>query len=114
MFDFFRSKMKLFMGILFIPLVIGFVLFGVQGYDRFRGGNDAVAQVGGAEISRQDAAAGALQRSIASLTAQIEAERAEQRRKHDQRHEAWEIETLEKLLTKYGPDRRAEEIFRGR
>lgn len=47
-------------------------------------------------------------------TPEEEAERAEQRRKHDQRHEAWEIETLEKLLTKYGPDRRAEEIFRGR
>jgi len=54
MFDFFRSKMKLFMGLLFIPLVIGFVLFGVQGYDRFRGGHDAVAEVGGTEISRQE------------------------------------------------------------
>ncbi|MEY5098278.1 MAG: hypothetical protein RJA36_997 [Pseudomonadota bacterium] len=54
MFDFFRSKMKLFMGLLFIPLVIGFVLFGVQGYDRFRDGNDAVAKVGGSEISRQE------------------------------------------------------------
>jgi len=54
MFDFFRSKMKLFMGLLFIPLVIGFVLFGVQGYDRFRDGKDAVAKVGGTEISRQE------------------------------------------------------------
>lgn len=54
MFDFFRSKMKLFMGLLFIPLVIGFVLFGVQGYDRFKDGKDAVAKVGGTEISRQE------------------------------------------------------------
>ena len=28
MFDFFRKHMKLIMGLLFIPLVIGFVLFG--------------------------------------------------------------------------------------
>ena len=40
MFDFFRKYMKLFMGLLFIPLLIGFVLFGVQGYNSFRDGAD--------------------------------------------------------------------------
>lgn len=53
MFDFFRTHMKLFMGLLFIPLVIGFVLFGVQGYDR-SGGADKVAEVAGKAITRQE------------------------------------------------------------
>ena len=53
MFDFFRKHMKLIMGLLFIPLVIGFVLFGVQGYDR-SGGADKVAEVAGKAISRQE------------------------------------------------------------
>ncbi|MCX7250257.1 MAG: SurA N-terminal domain-containing protein [Burkholderiales bacterium] len=53
MFDFFRKHMKLFMGLLFIPLVIGFVLFGVQGYDR-SGGADKVAEVAGKVITRQE------------------------------------------------------------
>ncbi|PRD66055.1 SurA N-terminal domain-containing protein [Malikia granosa] len=53
MFDFFRKHMKLFMGLLFIPLVIGFVLFGVQGYDR-SGGADKVAEVAGKAITRQE------------------------------------------------------------
>ena len=54
MFDFFRKYMKLFMGLLFIPLVIGFVLFGVQGYDSFRDGPDKVAEVAGKAITRQE------------------------------------------------------------
>lgn len=53
MFDFFRKHMKLFMGLLFIPLVIGFVLFGVQGYDRTDGA-DKVAEVAGKAITRQE------------------------------------------------------------
>ncbi len=53
MFDFFRKHMKLFMGLLFIPLVIGFVLFGVQGYDRSSGA-DKVAEVAGKAITRQE------------------------------------------------------------
>ena len=54
MFDFFRKYMKLFMGLLFIPLLIGFVLFGVQGYNSFRDGADKVAEVGGKAITRQE------------------------------------------------------------
>lgn len=54
MFDFFRKYMKLFMGLLFIPLVIGFVLFGVQGYNRFSDGPDKVAEVAGKAITRQE------------------------------------------------------------
>ena len=53
MFDFFRKYMKLIMGLLFIPLVIGFVLFGVQGYDRSSGA-DKVAEVAGKAITRQE------------------------------------------------------------
>jgi len=53
MFDFFRKHMKLFMGLLFIPLVIGFVLFGVQGYDNTES-TDKVAEVAGKSITRQE------------------------------------------------------------
>ena len=53
MFDFFRKHMKLFMGLLFIPLVIGFVLFGVQGYDNTES-TDKVAEVAGKAITRQE------------------------------------------------------------
>lgn len=53
MFDFFRKHMKLFMGLLFIPLVIGFVLFGVQGYDN-TDSTDKVAEVAGKAITRQE------------------------------------------------------------
>jgi peptidyl-prolyl cis-trans isomerase D len=54
MFDFFRKYMKIIMGLLFIPLVIGFVLFGVQGYDSFGNGDDKVAEVAGKSITRQE------------------------------------------------------------
>lgn len=53
MFDFFRKHMKLIMGLLFIPLVIGFVLFGVQGYDS-TDSTDKVAEVAGKVITRQE------------------------------------------------------------
>ncbi len=54
MFDFFRKHMKLFMSLLFIPLVIGFVLFGVQGYNSGSDGADKVAEVAGKAITRQE------------------------------------------------------------
>jgi peptidyl-prolyl cis-trans isomerase D len=54
MFDFFRKYMKIIMGLLFIPLVIGFVLFGVQGYDSVGKGDDKVAEVAGKSITRQE------------------------------------------------------------
>jgi peptidyl-prolyl cis-trans isomerase D len=54
MFEFFRRYMKLFMGVLLVPLVIGFVLFGVQGYNRFDEGGETVAKVDGQDISRQE------------------------------------------------------------
>jgi len=54
MLEFFRRNMKLYMGILMVPLVIGFVLFGVQGYTRFIEGKDVVAKVGSTEINRQE------------------------------------------------------------
>jgi peptidyl-prolyl cis-trans isomerase D len=54
MFDFFRKHMKLFMSLLFIPLVIGFVLFGVQGYQDGADGADKVAEVAGKAITRQE------------------------------------------------------------
>lgn len=54
MLEFFRRNMKLYIGILMVPLVIGFVLFGVQGYTRFIEGKDVVAKVGSTEITRQE------------------------------------------------------------
>lgn len=47
-------------------------------------------------------------------TPEEEAERAEQRRRHDQRREAWELETLDRLLAKYRPELHAEEQPHGR
>ncbi len=54
MFDFFRKYMKTIMGLLFIPLVVGFVLFGVQGYDSLGDGADKVAEVAGKSVTRQE------------------------------------------------------------
>lgn len=54
MFDFFRKYMKLFMGLLFVPLVVGFVLFGVKGYDQSSDAANKVAEVAGKSITRQE------------------------------------------------------------
>jgi peptidyl-prolyl cis-trans isomerase D len=55
MFDFVRSHTRLLQGILLLLIVPSFVLFGVEGYNRFtEGGNAAVAKVDGQTITQQE------------------------------------------------------------
>jgi len=54
MFDFFRNNIKLLMGLLMLLIIPSFVLFGVEGYSKFRETRDVVARVGKTEITRQE------------------------------------------------------------
>ncbi|GAB3189241.1 SurA N-terminal domain-containing protein [Hydrogenophaga aquatica] len=54
MFDYFRNNMKFLMGFLMLLIIPSFVLFGIEGYSRFRESTDVVAKVGKLEISRQE------------------------------------------------------------
>ena len=54
MFDFFRSNMKFLMGFLMLLIIPSFVLFGIEGYSRFRESADVVAKIGKVEITRQE------------------------------------------------------------
>jgi peptidyl-prolyl cis-trans isomerase D len=54
MFDFFRSNIKLLMGLLMVLIVPAFVLVGVEGYGNLGENRDIVAKVGHTEITRQE------------------------------------------------------------
>ncbi|MDH4135059.1 MAG: peptidylprolyl isomerase, partial [Gammaproteobacteria bacterium] len=50
MFDYVRKHTKIMMGLLFLLIIPSFVLFGVDGYNRFSEKGEAVARVGGQDI----------------------------------------------------------------
>jgi peptidyl-prolyl cis-trans isomerase D len=52
MFDFVRKHTKIMMFLMFLLIIPSFVLFGIDGYNRMREKGDAVARVGGQDISR--------------------------------------------------------------
>jgi peptidyl-prolyl cis-trans isomerase D len=54
MFDFVRKHTKIMMGLMFLLIIPSFVLFGIDGYNRFREGGDVVATVGDESISRAE------------------------------------------------------------
>lgn len=54
MFDFVRNHNRVMQVLLFILIVPSFVLFGLEGYNRFQEGGETVAKVDGREISRLD------------------------------------------------------------
>ncbi|WP_031407707.1 SurA N-terminal domain-containing protein [Thiomonas sp. FB-Cd] len=54
MFDFVRKHTKLLQLILFLLIFPSFVLFGIQGYDRFSGSGNVAAKVDGIPISMQE------------------------------------------------------------
>ncbi len=54
MFDYVRKHTKIMMGLLFLLIIPSFVLFGIDGYNRFREKGQAVALVGSHEITQAD------------------------------------------------------------
>jgi len=52
MFDFVRKHTKLMMFLMFLLIIPSFVFFGISGYDRLRERGDAVARVGGHDITQ--------------------------------------------------------------
>lgn len=54
MFDFVRKHTRVMQLLLFILIVPSFVLFGLEGYNRFQEGGETVAKVDGREISRAE------------------------------------------------------------
>lgn len=54
MFDFVRKHTRVMQLLLFVLIVPSFVLFGLEGYSRFREGGEAVAKVDGREITQGD------------------------------------------------------------
>ncbi|MDB5882525.1 MAG: PpiC-type peptidyl-prolyl cis-trans isomerase [Ramlibacter sp.] len=52
MFDFIRKHTKIMQFLLFLLIFPSFVLFGLQGYNRFKEGGDAVAKVDGHDITQ--------------------------------------------------------------
>jgi peptidyl-prolyl cis-trans isomerase D len=54
MFEFVRSNMRVMQLLLFILIVPSFVLFGMEGYSRFREGGETVAKVDGREITQAE------------------------------------------------------------
>ena len=54
MFDYVRKHTKIMMGVLFLLIIPSFVLFGIDGYNRFREKGQAVAMVGSHEITQAD------------------------------------------------------------
>lgn len=54
MLDSIRNQKRLLFGVLLFLIVPSFVFFGVQGYDRFLSGDDAVATVDGEPIRQQE------------------------------------------------------------
>jgi peptidyl-prolyl cis-trans isomerase D len=54
MFDYVRKHTKIMMGLMFLLIIPSFVLFGIDGYNRFREKGQVVARVGGKEISQSE------------------------------------------------------------
>jgi peptidyl-prolyl cis-trans isomerase D len=54
MFEFVRKHTRIMQLLLFILIVPSFVLFGLEGYNRYREGGEAVAKVDGREITQAD------------------------------------------------------------
>lgn len=54
MFDFVRKHTRVMQLLLFILIVPSFVLFGLEGYNRYQEGGDVVAKVDGREITQAD------------------------------------------------------------
>ena len=54
MFDFVRKHNKIMQWLLFLLIFPSFVLFGLEGYNRYKEKGDAVAKVDGREITQQD------------------------------------------------------------
>jgi peptidyl-prolyl cis-trans isomerase D len=54
MFDFVRKHTKIMMGLMFLLIIPSFVLFGIDGYNRFREKGDVVATIGDDTISRAE------------------------------------------------------------
>jgi peptidyl-prolyl cis-trans isomerase D len=52
MFDYVRKHTKIMMGVLFLLIIPSFVLFGIDGYNRFREQGQTVASVGGHNITQ--------------------------------------------------------------
>lgn len=52
MFDYVRKHTKIMMGLLFLLIIPSFVLFGIDGYNRFREKGQAVARVDGHDINQ--------------------------------------------------------------
>ena len=52
MFDLVRKHTKILMFVMFLLIIPSFVLFGIDGYNRFRDKGEAVARVGGHDISQ--------------------------------------------------------------
>ena len=52
MFDFVRKHTKIMMFVMFLLIIPSFVLFGIDGYNRMREKGEAVARVGGHDISQ--------------------------------------------------------------
>ncbi len=54
MFDFVRQHTKIMMVVMFLLIIPSFVLFGIDGYNRMREKGEAVARVGGHDISQAE------------------------------------------------------------
>ncbi len=77
MFDFVRKHTKIMMGLMFLLIIPSFVLFGIDGYNRMREKGDAVARVGGNDITQGEwdaahkAEAERLRASVPNLDAKL-------------------------------------------
>ena len=54
MFDFVRNNTKIMMGLLFLLIIPSFVMFGIEGYSRFKDQGAVVAKVNGNKINQAD------------------------------------------------------------
>lgn len=54
MFDYVRKHTKIMMGLMFLLIIPSFVLFGIDGYNRFRDKGQTVARVGGNDITQSE------------------------------------------------------------
>ena len=54
MFDFVRNNTKMMMGLLFLLIIPSFVMFGIDGYSRFKDQGAVVAQVDGNKITQAE------------------------------------------------------------
>ncbi|HJV84890.1 MAG TPA: SurA N-terminal domain-containing protein [Noviherbaspirillum sp.] len=54
MFEFIRTHQRLMQFLLMLLIMPSFAFFGIEGYSRFRGGEDSVAKVAGQSITKQE------------------------------------------------------------